>query len=61
MDKSQKARDSIKKRWEKNKEENTNVLHSNYDSNTIKERKGKEIKEKNNTTAKAVAEQAQEF
>jgi len=42
-EKSQKARESVMARWNKN---NTNVLRSQYDSNTIKERKGKEIKEK---------------
>jgi hypothetical protein len=43
--KSEKARNSIKKRWE-----NTNVLQTNYDSNTNKgkERKGKEKKIKEN-------------
>lgn len=45
MEKSEKARESINKRWNKNKEENTTVLHSNYDSNTIKERKWKDNKE----------------
>jgi hypothetical protein len=45
--KSKKASDSVNKRWElqRLKElENTNVLPPNNDSNTIKERKGKEIK-----------------
>lgn len=40
--KSQKARLSVLKRWNKD----TNVLQMNYDSNTIKESKGKEIKVK---------------
>lgn len=40
LEKSEKARESIRKRWE-----NTNVLQSKNDSNTIKERKGKERKE----------------
>ena len=42
-EKSQKARDSIAKRWGSN----TTVLRDEYDCNTIKERKGKERKEKN--------------
>ena len=42
-EKSKKARESVLKRWA-NKENNTNVLQSKYDTNTIKERKGKEIK-----------------
>jgi len=47
---SQKAKESVNIRWEKYRAErllNTSVLQSNYDSNTIKERKGKEIKENN--------------
>jgi hypothetical protein len=44
-EKSVKARESVLKRWNKTKKD-TNVLPTNYDSNTIKERKGKEIKEK---------------
>lgn len=44
-EKSIKARESVLKRWNKDKKD-TNVLQTNYDSNTIKERKGKEIKEK---------------
>lgn len=46
---SQKATQSINKRWHKD----TNVLQENYESNTMKgkERKGKEIKE-NNTAKK---------
>lgn len=40
--KSQKARDSILKRWNKD----TNVLRTNNECNTIKESKGKEKKEK---------------
>lgn len=43
--KSNRAKDSINKRWEKVKLENTNVLQSNNERNTIKERKGKEIKD----------------
>jgi hypothetical protein len=42
-EKSEKARKSVLKRWA-NKVNNTNVLQSKYDTNTIKERKGKEIK-----------------
>lgn len=41
-EKSQKAKDSIRKRWDKN----TNVIRTYYECNTIKERKEKEIKEK---------------
>lgn len=48
MDKSEKARLSVQKRWDKKNEENTNVLRTKNECNTIKERKGKEIKEKNN-------------
>lgn len=44
QEKSDKARESIQKRWDKKKGKNTNVLRTKYDSNTIKERKGKEIK-----------------
>lgn len=44
-EKSKKARDSVNKRW-KDKKNNTNVLQSNYDPNTIKEKKEKEIKGK---------------
>lgn len=44
--KSEKAKLSVQKRWDNKKKENTNVLRSYYDRNTIKERKGKEIKEK---------------
>jgi hypothetical protein len=40
-EKSEKARQSVLKRWSK-KEIDTNVLQTNNDSNTIKERKGKE-------------------
>ena len=47
MDKSEKARISVQKRWDKKKEENTNVLRTNNDSNTIKERKIKENKGNN--------------
>jgi hypothetical protein len=39
LEKSEKARESVRKRWQ-----NTNVLRTNYDSNTIKESKGKESK-----------------
>jgi hypothetical protein len=42
-EKSKKARESVLKRWNKSKED-TNVLQTKYDSNTIKERKGKENK-----------------
>lgn len=42
-EKSKKARESVLKRW-KNKEIDTNVLPTNNDSNTIKERKVKENK-----------------
>jgi hypothetical protein len=44
-EKSKKARESVLKRWNKSKED-TNVLQTYNDSNTIKERKGKENKEK---------------
>ena len=49
-EKSEKARQSINKRWNKSNDTNTNVLknHTNVsvsDSNVILERKGKEIKE----------------
>lgn len=44
-DKSEKARESVLKRWEKYKR-NTDVKQTNNKCNTIKERKGKEIKEK---------------
>ena len=40
-DKSVKARESANKRWK-----NANALQTQYDSNAIKERKGKEIKER---------------
>lgn len=56
MDKSEKARISVQKRWDKKKEENTNVLQTNYDSNTIKERKGKEIKGKESKTEIVVSQ-----
>jgi hypothetical protein len=42
-EKSKKARESVLARWNKLKKD-TNVLQMNYDSNTIKERKGKESK-----------------
>lgn len=45
-EKSVKARESVLKRWNKDKED-TNVLPTHNDGNTIKERKGKEIKENN--------------
>jgi hypothetical protein len=41
LEKSEKAKESIRIRWQ-----NTNVLRTNNDSNTIKERKGKEKKVK---------------
>ena len=48
-EKSNKARDSVSKRWakvsDKTDNSNTNVIRTYNDSNTIKERKGKEIKE----------------
>jgi hypothetical protein len=54
--KSEKARDSIKNRWDRykidtnvlqtNNETDTNVLRNEYECNTIKERKVKESKEK---------------
>lgn len=55
LDKSEKARESVKKRWlkrnatvlESNYESDTNVLPSNYESNTEEKRKEKE-EEKNN-------------
>lgn len=43
--KSEKARKSVLKRWE-NKEKNTNVLQTNNECNTIKERKVNENKKK---------------
>lgn len=60
QEKSDKARESIQKRWDKKKKENTNVLQTNYDSNTIKERKRKEIKEKESKT-EIVALQPNEY
>lgn len=57
QEKSDKARESIQKRWDK---KNTNVLRTNNDSNTIKERKGKEIKEKESKT-EIVATQPNEY
>lgn len=48
--KSKKARESVSIRWDRLKAEksktnsDTNVLRTNYDSNTIKERKGNEMK-----------------
>jgi hypothetical protein len=45
--KSLKAKESVNQRWLRTKYENdTNVLQSNYEGNTIKESKVKEIKEK---------------
>lgn len=47
-EKSKKAKESVKLRWQKHQENkgiDTNVLQTNNDSNTIKERKEKEIKE----------------
>lgn len=43
-EKSVKARESVLKRWNKDKDD-TNVLPTNYEPNTIKERKRKESKE----------------
>ena len=60
MDKSEKARISVQKRWDKKKDEDTNVLRTKYDSNTIKERKGKENKEKEIKT-EIVATQPNEY
>ena len=56
LDKSEKARESVKKRWlkrnatviESNNESNTNVLESNYERNTEENRIEKKIEEKNN-------------
>lgn len=48
-DKSEKARESINKRWNKYRN-NTNVIRSNDKRNTIKERKEEEIKKDNNNT-----------
>lgn len=50
-EKSIKARESVLKRWNKEKK-NTNVLRTNYDSNTIKESKIKENKVKEFTPDK---------
>ena len=47
--KSQKAREAVAKRWDNVKKKNTNVIQTKYDPNTIKERKGKEKKGKDNT------------
>jgi hypothetical protein len=44
-EKSEKARESINKRWQKIKD-NTNVIRTNEDRNTIKESKGEESKVK---------------
>ena len=46
-EKSEKARQSINKRWDKLRQNKTTFIRTKYDSNTIKERKGKENKEKN--------------
>lgn len=56
LDKSEKARESVKKRWlkrnsnvlETNYDSNTNVLETNYDSNTEEKRKEKNRIEENN-------------
>lgn len=53
-EKSLKARESVLKRWNKTKKD-TNVLQTNYDSNTIKERKVKENKETKNKIYKSFA------
>lgn len=52
--KSEKARESVNKRWVKR---DTNVIRTQYEGNTIKERKGKEIKGKDlsNTSAATAA------
>lgn len=49
-DKSKKAQQSVKARWDKEKKGDTNVIRDWYERNTIKERKGKENKEKKNNT-----------
>lgn len=51
-EKSEKARQSVLKRWENTNvsKNNTNVLRSEYDGYTIKERKGKERKEELNSS-----------
>lgn len=61
MDKSEKARLSVQKRWDDKKTKDTNVLQTNNDSNTIKERKGKEIKEKKRKETVIVATQPNEY
>lgn len=43
-DKSKKAQQSVKARWDKEKKGDTNVIRDEYERNTIKERKGKERK-----------------
>jgi len=53
-EKSLKASESIKKRWDKPKDD-SNVLPSNNDSNTIKESKEKENKEKENKISNPVS------
>lgn len=45
-EKSEKARASAKSRWEKRGQEDANALPSDEDRNAIKEKKGKELKEK---------------
>lgn len=52
-DKSKKAQQSVKARWDKEKKCDTNVIRDEYERNTIKERKGKEnkVKEIDTTTA----------
>lgn len=49
-EKSKKAQQSVKARWDKEKKGDTNVIRDEYERNTIKERKGKENKEKRNNT-----------
>ena len=48
-EKSKKAQQSVKARWDKEKQGNTNVIRNEYERNTIKERKGKENKVNTNT------------
>ena len=61
MNKSEKARISVQKRWDKKKEENTNVLRTNNECNTIKESKEKESKEKESKEKELVASQPNEY
>ena len=58
--KSIKARESANKRW-KEKEPNANALRTQSDSNAIKERKGKNIKEKDNIYLEKSGEALEEF